>query len=138
MICDFLCYNIRLRKVKQNKTKKTSPRSVKIWCVQLTWKLDEAISPKIWIEWKQMKTNGKENQWPFLSFYKWVDFLWQNFCQNHLGHQNRFKIHIRGCKWLRYQYKVILFYQYHIIEALFNRLNLRFSQKNYSYLIFLT
>ena len=64
--------------------------------------------------------------------------MWIFFLQNHLGHQNRFKIHIRGCKWLRYQYKLILFYPYHIIEALFSRLNLRFSQKNYSYLIFLT
>ena len=34
--------------------------------------------------------------------------------------------------------KIILFYPYRIIEALFSRLNLRFSQKNYSYLIFLT
>ena len=30
-----------------------------------------------------------------------------------------------------------LFYPYHIIEALFIRLNLRLSQKNYSYLTFL-
>ena len=35
-------------------------------------------------------------------------------------------------------YELILFYPYHIIEALFSRLNLRFPQKNYSYLIFLT
>ena len=31
--------------------------SVKNWCPQLTWKLNEVISPKIWIKSKQMKTN---------------------------------------------------------------------------------
>ena len=41
--------------------------SVKNWCPQLSWKLNEAISRKIWIESKQIKTN--ENQWRFLFFY---------------------------------------------------------------------
>ena len=31
--------------------------SVKNWCVQLTWKLNEAISSKIWLESKQIKRN---------------------------------------------------------------------------------
>ena len=34
------------------------------WCVQLTWKLNEAISLKIWLESKQIKTN----QWGFFRF----------------------------------------------------------------------
>ena len=33
--------------------------------------------------------------------FKWVDFFWQKNCQNHFGHhQNRLKIHIRGCNLL--------------------------------------
>ena len=52
------------RKIPKSKTYLTS---VKNWCPQLTWKLNEAISPKIWIESKQIKTN--QNQWLFLSFY---------------------------------------------------------------------
>ena len=41
------------------------------WYGQLTWKLNEAISLKIWIESKQIKMNErkKENQWSFWSFY---------------------------------------------------------------------
>ena len=35
-----------------------------------------------------------------------------------------FEIFIRGCKWVKYQYKVFLF------KAIFNRLNLRLSQKS--------
>ena len=31
--------------------------SVKNWCPQLTWKLNEAVSSKIWIQSKQMKIN---------------------------------------------------------------------------------
>ena len=30
--------------------------------------------------------------------YKGLAFLERKFCQNHLGHQNRFKVHISGCK----------------------------------------
>ena len=41
---------------KMTKSKKLLT-SVKIWCPQLTWKLIEAISPKIWLESKQMKIN---------------------------------------------------------------------------------
>ena len=41
--------------------------SVNNWCHQLAWKLNEAISLKILIESKQIKTN--ENQRRFLSFY---------------------------------------------------------------------
>ena len=52
---------------KKNTKSKNYLKSVKNWCVQLTWKLNEAISSKIWIESKQIKTN--ENQWRFLSFY---------------------------------------------------------------------
>ena len=33
--------------------------SVKNWCVQLTWKLNEAIFLKIWLESKQIKPNEK-------------------------------------------------------------------------------
>ena len=47
---------------KSTKSKKFL-KSVKNWCGQLTWKLNEAISSKIWIESKQIKTN--ENQWHF-------------------------------------------------------------------------
>ena len=32
----------------------------------------------------------------------WPAFLWQNVCQNHFGNPNRSKIHIRGCKWLKF------------------------------------
>ena len=39
-------------------------------------------------------------------------------------------IHIRECKWVQYQHNVLLFYQYDIITAIFNRLNLRLSQKS--------
>ena len=46
---------------------KTFLTSVKNLCPQLTWKLDEAISSKIWLKSKQIKTN--ENQWRFWSFY---------------------------------------------------------------------
>ena len=38
--------------------------SVNNWCVQLTWKLIEAISSKIWLELKKMKINDV-----FLLFY---------------------------------------------------------------------
>ena len=51
---------------KNTKSKKFL-KSVQNWCAQLTWKLNEANSSKIWIESKQIKTN--ENQWHFLSFY---------------------------------------------------------------------
>ena len=34
---------------------------------------------------------------------KWGAFLWQIFCQNHFGHPIRLKIHIRGCKLVKYQ-----------------------------------
>ena len=51
---------------------------------------------------------------------------------------NCFKIHTRGREWLKYHYKLFLFYPYHIMEAVFIRLNLRLSRKSYSYLTFLT
>ena len=28
-------------------------------------------------------------------------FLWQEFTKNHSGHQNRLKIHVIGCKWVK-------------------------------------
>ena len=52
------------------------------------------------------------------------------FCQNHFGQQKRLKIHIRGCKWAKYQCNWFLFYPFCIIRAIFNRLNLRLSQKS--------
>ena len=51
----------------KNTNSKIVLKSVKDWCGQLTWKINEAISSKIWIESKQIKTN--ENQWRFWSFY---------------------------------------------------------------------
>ena len=48
------------------------------------------------------------------------------------GHQNRLKIHIRGCKRVKYQHSLFLFYPFCIIKAIFHRLNLRFSQKSNS------
>ena len=59
-----------------------------------------------------------------------VDFLWQKFCQNHFWHQNRLKINIKGCKWVKYQYNLFIFYPYCITKAIFNWLNLRLSQKS--------
>ena len=49
------------------KFERPNKTSVKNVCPQVTWKLNEAIFPKIWIESKQIKTN--ENQLFFLSFY---------------------------------------------------------------------
>ena len=40
-----------------------------------------------------------------------------------------FEINIRGSKWVKYQHKLLLFYPYRIIKAIFNRFNLRLSQK---------
>ena len=51
----------------KNTKSKNFLKSIKNWCLQLTWKLNEAISSKIWIESKQIKTN--ENQWRLWSFY---------------------------------------------------------------------
>ena len=56
-------------------------------------------------------------------------FLWQKFGQNQFGYQNRFKIHIRGCEWVKYWFNLFLFYPFRIIKAIFNRLNLLLSQK---------
>ena len=41
----------------KNTKSKIFLKSVKNWCGQLTWKLNEAISLKIWIKSKQMKIN---------------------------------------------------------------------------------
>ena len=54
-------------------------------------------------------------------------FSWQIFCQNLLWASKSFEIHIRECKWVKYQYTLLLFYLYRIIKAIFNRLNLRLS-----------
>ena len=51
----------------KNTKSKIFLKSVQNLCAQLTWKLNEADSSKIWIESKQIKTN--ENQWRFWSFY---------------------------------------------------------------------
>ena len=48
----------------KNTKSKNVLKLVKNWWGQLTWKLNEAISSKIWIESKQSETN--ENQWRFL------------------------------------------------------------------------
>ena len=53
-------FEICNRKIPKSKSFSTS---VKNWCPQLTWTLNEAISPKIWIESKQIRIN--ENQWRF-------------------------------------------------------------------------
>ena len=49
---------------------------------------------------------------------------WVDFCHYHFGQQKHLKIHNRGCKWVKF-----LFYHFCIIKAIFNRLNLRLSQK---------
>ena len=61
-----------------------------------------------------------------------INKIWIFFCQNHFGQQKRLKIHIRGCKWVKYQCNLLLFSPFRIIKAIFNRLNLRLSQKNSS------
>ena len=55
--------------------------------------------------------------------------MWFFFCRNHFRQQKRLKIHIRGCKWVKYQCNLFLFYPFRIIKAVFNRLNLRLSQR---------
>ena len=55
--------------------------------------------------------------------------MWQNFFQIHLWALKLFEIHIRGCKWVKYQCNLFLFYHFRILNAIFNRLNLRLSQK---------
>ena len=51
----------------KNTKSKIFLKSVQNWCLQLTWKFNEANTSKIWIKSKQIKTN--ENQWRFWSFY---------------------------------------------------------------------
>ena len=51
----------------KNTKSKIFLKSVQNWCLQLTWKFNEANSSKIWIKSKQIKIN--ENQWHFWSFY---------------------------------------------------------------------
>ena len=36
--------------------------------------------------------------------------MWIFFCQNLFRQQKRFRIHIKGCKWVKYQYNVTSFF----------------------------
>ena len=68
--------------------------------------------------WKRWEILPKPSCPSRRSLWTRVAFLWQKFCQNHFGQRNCFKIHIRGCKWLTYQYKYqfLLFYIYQSFE----------------------
>ena len=68
----------------KNTNSKKFLKSVKDWCGQLTWKINEAISSKIWIESKQIKAN--ENQWRSIQIFEelsfqvsWTHQFWTDF-----------------------------------------------------------
>ena len=60
-------------------------------------------------------------------------FLVTKFLPKSLSASKSFEIHIRGCKWVKYQCNLFLLYPYHIIKAIFNRSNLHLSQKSNSF-----
>ena len=97
----------------------------------------------IWKSWNELY--HRRIYLIFLGHLKWVlkhtlnkngskrpAFLWHISCQNHFGHQNRLRIHTRGCTWVKCRYKFFLIYPHHVIEAISNRLDLRLSQKSWS------